>query len=57
MLCSIWPGRVLSGMSDAPHQLEQLAATGAWDGPRYRYRGAEPLLDDSDFWDARVFPV
>ena len=27
-------------MSDPPHPLEQLAATGSWDGPSYRYRGA-----------------
>ena len=24
-----------------PHPLEQLAATGIWGGPSYRYRGAE----------------
>lgn len=28
-------------MSETLHQLEQLAATGTWDGPSYRYRGAE----------------
>jgi hypothetical protein len=29
-------------MSDiSQHPLEQLAATGPWDGPSYRYRGAE----------------
>ena len=28
-------------MTETPHHLEQLAATGAWDGPSYRYRGAE----------------
>jgi hypothetical protein len=28
-------------MTDTLHQLEQLAAAGAWDGPSSRYRGAE----------------
>ena len=30
-----------SAMSDMQHTLEQLAAAGAWDGPIYRYCGAE----------------
>lgn len=30
-------------MSDSPHALEQLAASGPWGGPSYRYRGAEIL--------------
>ena len=30
-----------SGMPDLPHPLEQIASAGPWDGPSYRYRGAE----------------